>query len=96
MEQAVIAVLEREKPIYEKEASALTIGDEVGANAAMLFVAKCREAEKRLETERRAQTDPLNARIDLIAKPYKEAIGWFERLRVAMDVRLQDYRRRKA
>lgn len=96
VEQAVIEVLDKEKPVYEREATALTINDDSGAQSATLFIAKCREAEKRLEAERRSQTDPLNDRIAIITKPYKESIGWFERLRTGMDAKLQDYRRRVA
>ena len=95
-QQAVIEVLDKEKPLYEKEASSLAIVDDVGARAAMLFIAKCREAEKRLETERKAQTDPLRSRIDIITKPYVDSIGWFERLRTAMDTKLKDFQRRIA
>lgn len=93
---SIIDTLTNEHSRYEQEATALTIKDDTGAQAAMLFIAKCREAEKRLDAERRAKTDPLNDQIGTIMKPYKESIGWFERLRIRMDTRLQDFRRKRA
>jgi phosphohistidine swiveling domain-containing protein len=95
-EEAVVEVLTREIAAVERESTALTIRDTVTEQAAMLMIAKCRDNEKRLEEERKAQTDPLRVRIDIITAPYKKAMEGFAAIRLEIDRRLQDYRRRKA
>jgi hypothetical protein len=76
---------------YEAEAAALVPSDDTSAQAAMLFIAKVREAEKKLDAERKAKTDPLRADIERIATPYKMAIDTFAALRNHVQAKLVTY-----
>lgn len=76
---------------FEQEARQLVPSDSQSAQAAMLFIARCREAEKSLDTERKTKTDPLRAEIDTITEPYKLAIQAFQALRGEVSQRLATY-----
>jgi hypothetical protein len=79
---------------YEREAQALTLTSPETATAAMLFIAKVREAEKNLDAERKAKTDPLRAQIEQVATPYKMAIEAFAKLRLKVQGALNVYEER--
>lgn len=76
---------------YQQEAQQLRPTDEQSANGAKLFIAKCRDAEKSLDAERKTKTDPLRAQIDAVAAPYKLAIEAFQALREEVTQRLGAY-----
>lgn len=81
---------------YEHEAQALTPHDDHTERACLLFISKTREAEKSLEKERKAKTDPLNKEIERITAPYRTAITAFGRLRMMVEAKLNQYRVRQA
>lgn len=81
---------------YEQEAQHLLPSDEQSERAALLFISKTREAEKSLDKERKAKTDPLNAEIERITGPYRTAIAAFARLRGLVEGKLNQYRIRIA
>lgn len=86
----------RQLQAMEHASAALIPADDETEEAATLFVSKCRQAEKELDAERKTQTDPLHARIKAISEPYKKVIEAFMALRMNVQWRLDDYRKRKA
>ena len=95
-EEPAIDVLTHEVAVVKRQAAAILITDDATEQAAMLMIAKCRENEKKLEEERKAQTDPLRTRIEIITEPYKKAAAGFEAIRKKIDGCLQAYRAKKA
>lgn len=76
---------------YQQEAQQLQPTDEQSAAGAMLFIAKCKESEKSLDTERKGKTDKLREDIENITKPYRLAIDAFVALRTEVQARLTAY-----